>query len=204
MPVAVDGRRRLAPEERKRLLLDYAIEAFSRRGIGRGGHTDIAEAGGVSVATVFNYFKTREVLVNEVLDEIAAFMEQMAEQAFRREDNPVDAIGAFFSNMLYACQSHPDHMRVWLEWSSSPREEVWPRYLSLQQTLLEMLAQQVELAIADGLARVEGLPPRERALWMLGNSQMLVTMMLDPMGRPDNMDEMLVRWLHHMLSIRIA
>ena len=57
MPVAVDGRRRLQPEERRRLLLTYAVEVFARRGIGRGGHTEIAEMGGVSVATVFNYFQ---------------------------------------------------------------------------------------------------------------------------------------------------
>ena len=200
MPVAVDGRRRLAPEERKRLLLEYAVEAFARRGIGRGGHTDIAEAGGVSVATVFNYFKTRDILVNDVLDEISAFMESMAEQAFRNDDNPVEAILGFFRSLLGACQTRPDHMRVWLEWSSSPREEVWPRYLSLQATLLEMLSQQVELAIADGMIDQKGLPARERALWMLGNSQMLVTMMLDPVGKPDNMDTMLQRWLNHMLG----
>jgi TetR/AcrR family transcriptional regulator, hemagglutinin/protease regulatory protein len=204
MPVAVDGRRRLAPEERKRLLLEYAIEAFSRRGIGRGGHTDIAEAGGVSVATVFNYFKTRDILVGEVLDEIAFFMEGIAEDAFRQEDNPLTAITTFFTNLLRACQIQSNHMRVWLEWSSSPREEVWPRYLSLQETLLEMLSQQVELAIADGIASAAGLPARERALWMLGNSQMLVTMMLDPMGKPDDIDGMLKRWLDHMLVVKTA
>ena len=70
MPIAVDGRRRLAPEERKRLLLNDAVEVFAARGIGRGGHTEIAEMGGVSVATVFNYFNTREDLVDAVLNEV--------------------------------------------------------------------------------------------------------------------------------------
>ena len=42
MPIAVDGRRRLAPEERKRLLLNDAVEVFATRGIGRRGHTEIA------------------------------------------------------------------------------------------------------------------------------------------------------------------
>ena len=52
-------RTRLSPEKRKQQLLDYSIEVFSRRGIGRAGHADIAEMANVSVATVFNYFPTR-------------------------------------------------------------------------------------------------------------------------------------------------
>ena len=76
MPVAVDGRRRLPPKERKRLLLDYAIDVFASRGIGRGGHTEIAELGGVSVATVFNYFNTREDLVNDVLNDVDGLLHQ--------------------------------------------------------------------------------------------------------------------------------
>ena len=41
------------------------VEVFARRGIGRGGHADIAEIAQVSVATVFNYFPTREDLVDD-------------------------------------------------------------------------------------------------------------------------------------------
>ena len=47
--------------------MECAIEVFSRRGIGRAGHAEIAEQAKVSVATVFNYFNTREELVDEVL-----------------------------------------------------------------------------------------------------------------------------------------
>ena len=64
-------RTRLSPEKRKQQLLDYSIEVFSRRGIGRAGHADIADMANVSVATVFNYFPTREALVEQVLMEVA-------------------------------------------------------------------------------------------------------------------------------------
>ena len=104
MPVAVDGRRRLQPEERKRLLLTNAVEVFARRGIGRGGHTEIAEIGGVSVATVFNYFKTREALVEAVLEEVESFLLNLAEAVYAEEDNPLEAIRLHVKAFLNACE----------------------------------------------------------------------------------------------------
>lgn len=75
-------RTRLSPEARRNQLMECAIEVFSRRGIGRAGHAEIAEQAKVSVATVFNYFNTREELVDEVLAEIERFVHQMLEQAY--------------------------------------------------------------------------------------------------------------------------
>lgn len=63
-------RTRLSPQKRKLQLMEIALEVFAKRGIGRGGHADIAEIAQVSVATVFNYFPTREDLVDEVLNHV--------------------------------------------------------------------------------------------------------------------------------------
>jgi len=202
MPVAVEGRRRLAPEERKRLLLIYAVEIFSRRGIGRGGHTDIAELGGVSVATVFNYFKTREALVNDVLAEVAQFMLDIADNSFADQSmSPLERIRQYFHRFLRSCEESPDYIKVWLEWSASPREEVWPQYLTLQSELLKSLTEQIEAAIENGELQ-QGLPAAERARWALGNCQMLTGMMFDPMGKPDDMNEILDRALNHLLLVK--
>lgn len=45
-------RTRLSPQKRKLQLMEIALEVFAKRGIGRGGHADIAEIAQVSVATV--------------------------------------------------------------------------------------------------------------------------------------------------------
>lgn len=68
--IAKRPRTRLSPLKRKQQLMEIALEVFARRGIGRGGHADIAEIAQVSVATVFNYFPTREDLVDEVLNHV--------------------------------------------------------------------------------------------------------------------------------------
>lgn len=91
-------RTRLSPEARRDQLMECAVEVFSRRGIGRAGHAEIAEQAKVSVATVFNYFNTREDLVDEVLTEIEAFVQQILEQAYngqgsaRRHSPPREAV----------------------------------------------------------------------------------------------------------------
>lgn len=36
-------RTRLSPQKRKLQLMEIALEVFAKRGIGRGGHADIAE-----------------------------------------------------------------------------------------------------------------------------------------------------------------
>jgi hypothetical protein len=39
-----------------------------------------------------------------------------------------------------AAYDKPDHASIWLEWSSSVREEVWPRYTRLLDKALERIA----------------------------------------------------------------
>lgn len=199
MPIAVDGRRRLAPEERKRLLLNDAVEIFATRGIGRGGHTEIAELGGVSVATVFNYFNTREDLVDAVLDEVEAQLLSLAEEVYNQGDAPLDAIQNHIKTFLSMCETNPAYIKVWLEWSCSIREDIWPKYISFQNKLLEMIAKQIDKAIKNG-DLAPGLSAAERARWLLGNSQMLVSMAFDPSGKPRGMQQMVDRGIAHLLG----
>lgn len=199
MPIAVDGRRRLAPEERKRLLLNDAVEVFAARGIGRGGHTEIAEMGGVSVATVFNYFNTREDLVDAVLNEVEVQLLALAEEIYSQDDEPLDAIQNHIKAFLEMCESNPAYVKVWLEWSCSIREDIWPKYIIFQNKLLEMIAKQIDKAIKNGNL-APGLAAPERARWLLGNSQMLVSMAFDPSGKPRGMQQMVDRGIAHMLG----
>ncbi|KZZ48998.1 hypothetical protein A3759_04125 [Thalassolituus sp. HI0120] len=201
MPTAVDGRRRLQPEERRRLLLTYAVEVFALRGIGRGGHTEIAEMGGVSVATVFNYFKTREALVEAVLEDVDNYLISLAESVYSEEDDPVQAIRTHIKAFLNACEENPSYIKVWLEWSASVREETWPSYLEFQNKLLDMIAKQVDKGVKKGLME-PGLAPKERARWALGNAQMLVSMVFDPNGKPRGMEKMVERGFDHMLGVK--
>jgi TetR/AcrR family hemagglutinin/protease transcriptional regulator len=199
MPTAVDGRRRLAPEDRKRLLLIDAIEVFANRGIGRGGHTEIAELSGVSVATVFNYFNTREDLVEAVLDEVEERFVSLAEEIYSQGDAPLEAVSNHMKAFMSLCETEPAYIKVWLEWSCSIREGIWARYIDFQNKLLTMISKQVDKAIKNG-DLAPGLSAAERSRWLLGNAQILVSMAFDPSGKPRGMQQMVDRGLAHLLG----
>lgn len=200
MPVAIDGRRRLAPEARRNLLLTHAVEIFSVRGIGRGGHTEIAELGGVSVATVFNYFNTRETLVEAVLSEVESYFLSLASDVYEQIDDPLEALKTHMKAFLFACDENPTYVKVWLEWSSSVRDETWPSYIAFQNRLLDLMEVQIQKAIDKNMVKPEP-PARERSRWLLGNAQMLVTMLFDPSGRPEDLEGMVERGFDHVLGV---
>ncbi|XEI32386.1 TetR/AcrR family transcriptional regulator [Aeromonas veronii] len=143
-------RTRLSPEARRSQLMECAIEVFSRRGIGRAGHAEIAEQAKVSVATVFNYFNTREELVDEVLAEIERFVNQILSQAYGDQGSIFDKIQRHVRLSVDAAYDQPDYAGIWLEWSSSVREEVWPRYSRLLDHCLEQIASELQTALDAG------------------------------------------------------
>ncbi|WP_429109855.1 TetR/AcrR family transcriptional regulator [Aeromonas veronii] len=143
-------RTRLSPEARRSQLMECAIEVFSRRGIGRAGHAEIAEQAKVSVATVFNYFNTREELVDEVLAEIERFVNQMLSLAYGDQGSIFDKIQRHVRLSVDAAYDQPDYAGIWLEWSSSVREEVWPRYTRLLDQCLELIASELQTAMDAG------------------------------------------------------
>lgn len=195
------ARRRLNPSQRKELLMKDAIAVFARRGIGRAGHTEIAQLAGVSVATVFNYFNTREVLVDEVLDEVENFLINLSVGALRQGKSAEETLNHCISTFINACHEQADYIKIWLEWSSSVREDTWPRYLKFQEHLLKLIEKQISYAINDGKLSAS-LPAADRARWALGNAHMLVSMVFSPAGKDETEIRALVsRGFSHILGV---
>ncbi|MGL6465156.1 TetR/AcrR family transcriptional regulator [Aeromonas hydrophila] len=176
-------RTRLSPEARRNQLMECAIEVFSRRGIGRAGHAEIAEQAKVSVATVFNYFNTREELVDEVLAEIERFVHQMLEQAYTDQGPVSDSIRRHVKLFVDAAYDQPDHASIWLEWSSSVREEVWPRYAKLLDKALERIAPHLQRAMDAGEIQ-SVLSAQDLARSLTGFGYVMMQMINQPQ-RPD-------------------
>lgn len=94
----------------------------------------------MSVPTVFVYFPTREALVQAVLEEVARLIHDDVLKPLQRDEVPAPTV-LRQSALAFAeaIDLYPDHARVWLDWSTSVRDELWPRYLAFQdrvQTLL--------------------------------------------------------------------
>ncbi len=132
--IAKRARTRLSPTKRKQQLMEISLEVFARRGIGRGGHADIAEIAQVSVATVFNYFPTREDLVDEVLNHVVRqfsnFLSDNIDLDLHARDNVANITNAMIELVNQDCH----WLKVWFEWSASTRDEVWALFVSTNRT----------------------------------------------------------------------
>lgn len=128
-PKSKKRRTRLSPDARRAQLLACAIEAFAERGLSRAAHADVARLAGVAVSSVFHYFPTREALVDAVLDEVERHFLNMSDKALGSCEDPL--AGMAFHAKLFADEvnADSDYIKLWLEWSASIREDIWPRYI---------------------------------------------------------------------------
>ncbi|KLV06250.1 LuxR family transcriptional regulator [Photobacterium aquae] len=143
-------RTRLSPEKRKEQLLDFAIDVFARRGIGRAGHADIAEMANVSVATVFNYFPTREALVEQVLNEIEEQFRLMLTENLNNETSFKEQLTQICYRLIDEVIEDKDWVKVWFEWSTSVRDEIWPHFINKNKKHFTYITEQFDNAGLSG------------------------------------------------------
>ncbi len=183
-------RTRLRPDARRAQLLDCALSVFARDGLGRGNHAAIAELANVSVATVFHYFPTRDELVAAVLDQVEQFFLGLAQDVHAQPAPLVELLVDHGAAFLRAAETHGEYVRVWLDWSTAIRENVWPRFLSFQERLIAIVASSVE----RGRERREvaaSIDPEDTARLFVGHAHMAALMTFAP---PSGLDpEHLVR-----------
>ncbi len=171
--------RRLSPGARRAQLLECALRAFAQDGLSRAGHARVAELAGVSVPTVFHYFPTREALVDAVLEEIEHYFTSLAEDVHGGGESVRDVLVRHGLAFLESVDTHPDHIRVWLDWSTAIRDHVWPRYLAFQERLVGIVADTIESGRRDGKTPLK-VDPDSAARLFVGNAHMAALMKFAP------------------------
>jgi len=164
----------------------------ARRGFGRAGHAEVAEEAGVAVSTVFLYFETKQALVEAVLDEVGRFYLDLAVRIHAQE-KPVREIFAEHRRAFHASiQTHPDHARIALDWSTAAREDVWPLYLRFIDELVQNHIATLRRGQREGDVSPE-VDLETSALMLIGTAQMTAQLKLvgsDP-EKIDRMSEIL-------------
>ena len=166
------SRTRLNPEQRRQQLLEAAVNVFAKRGIGRAAHADVAEASGVSVPTVFNYFNTREDLVDAVLQKVESFFLDFAKEYHQQDSalkNPVSTLQKHSFSFLKMAQQHPDIVTIWLEWSASVRDDSWPKYIAFLDKVLDIIEPTIQSGLDKG-QMVSQLSARDLARILFGQA----------------------------------
>jgi len=186
-------RKRMKPDDRRAQLLDCGLVVFARLGIGRGSHAEVAREAGVSVATAFNYFPSRENLVDEILGQIDQFLTEMVAKTIVPGKPASQALYDLVHAFAEAADTHPEIIRVWLEWSTSIRDETWTKYLDFQERVIAGLRQAVQQGKLEGTVAAD-VDPEDAARIVVGDAHMVALMHFS--RRTTNMD----RFLRHMVD----
>lgn len=94
-------------------ILDAAASLFSARGVDAVSIREIAEVAGISKATVFHYFDSKEALYQAVVrrscEGIGAYVEQLVE---REDGSSLAALADYHQRDLEEMQAHADVVRL--------------------------------------------------------------------------------------------
>lgn len=135
--------KRLTPEARRKQLLDAAIACYGEMGVERAGHGDIAKRVGVSTATVFNYFGTRECLTEAVFENVYEVFKDMFADRPNPNATPQERLEHMANRYALLVRRYPDVVKVALNWSSTFGDSVRPQYLEFQKWVLDGIQQRL-------------------------------------------------------------
>ena len=101
--------------EPRALLLDVALVLFARQGIMETTLGAIAREAGVTPAMVHYYFKTRDQLLDVLIDERFVPLRAELGRAFADSDaEPADALRAFAEGLIAVCERYPWFATLWV------------------------------------------------------------------------------------------
>jgi AcrR family transcriptional regulator len=180
--------RSIAPEEKRRLLLEAAVRAFARRGYHATRVGDIAEEAGVAHGLIYHYFASKEEVLDTIFREtwsdlLAAIhvVEESGEPA-REQLRQVAAI------LLRSWRRQPDLVRVLVrEVARSPQMQ---RQVEQAAPLFAAIQRIVERGQADGELRAD-LDPQLAAWIVYGALEEILTGWV--LGRLPDSDEDVAR-----------
>lgn len=175
VPTSRPRARRSAPAQRRQQLLEHAVRVLAERGIARGTHRHVAAAAGVSVPTVFSYFRTRRDLVRSVLDAVGLYYEDMAERFHRSAVSAPRALLSHAIAFATSVESDPEYARVVLEWSTAVREDIWPLYLHFHERMVQRCDHTIRRGQLEGSIAPD-IDAESAAMMIVGSSWMVIQM----------------------------
>jgi AcrR family transcriptional regulator len=137
-------------------LLDAALEQFAAHGFHDTVVDDIARAAGVSRATLYQYFDSREQIVTELLEECGAALMRVV-----RRVGPLSATAAGFDNLHWWLGEwsyvYDKYATMFVEWAhiDSPQTPLRPLIRRFVEGYTAQLAARIEQS------KVEGLDPEQ-------------------------------------------
>ena len=146
---------RLPAAERRRQLLDVAVEQFGVGGYSNASVADIAAGAGVTKPVVYQHFSSKRELFLAVLDECGERMQTVIEKAAAEADSPHDKVRRGFAAFVDFFVAHPAAFRILFSDASRSDPEFAASVVRLEMMLAEGLVDLID---------IEGRNPDERRI----------------------------------------
>ncbi len=141
--------RKQQQERTRSSLMGAAAKVFCRKGLDRASIDEVAEEAGYTKGAFYANFKSKDELFLAMLD--ASFTERIAEteRAFAEEGEAPDQARRAAADLARFMHSHPEHARLFLEYSSHAlrdddfRQELLTRFATLRERLDRIYARRL-------------------------------------------------------------
>jgi len=104
---------RLAPAERRELLIDAAEQTFAARGYTQAGLAEVATLAGVSKTLLYHYFPDgRPELYSQVMERLVDQLAEVLADAVRAPTSLAERLSGLAAGLLGWFEDHPDAYRL--------------------------------------------------------------------------------------------
>ncbi len=107
-------------EEKRKALMEAAIDLFSTQGFHATPTQQISKRAGVSAGTLFRYFRTKEDLIDSLYTSVTAALTDAVNEAIRPETSVEEQIKNVKREVLYWMFKNPKKALFFEQFSSSP------------------------------------------------------------------------------------
>ena len=107
-------------EDKRKAILEAALELFAERGIGHVPTSAISAAAGVAEGTLFTYFKSKDDLLNELYLEIRREIDRQLE-GYPADSDPRTRVQFVWDKLVDMSSAQPKRLKVQTQLRTSGR-----------------------------------------------------------------------------------
>ena len=152
------GRMTTTAADKRRVILDAAVQVFARQGFHTCRVSDIADEAGVAYGLVYHYFSSKEQILDTLFLERWDVMLAAIVEADASERSPRDKLYAIAAFIIDSYRHDPDLMKVIIVEVTRAANTFGLTHLAKIREAYAGIATIVERAQAEGLFRPEVTP----------------------------------------------
>ena len=148
------------PEEKQRRVLESAKRAFARRGYAGTNVNDVARDAGISVGSLYQYFRTKEDIFLALIEHSHSLLASIIDDIFRRESTFLGRVQAILKVAVDSSLKDPELLNLYIACTT---EELGPMAAKLSSRIESVAAHRYREMVSDAIRNGEVRPGADAA-----------------------------------------